>query len=63
VSSAPLTLFVLISAGMFALLLFVAWSHNHSAYQTRYAEWDRSFICQRCGAVSRQEVGAYISAC
>jgi hypothetical protein len=56
VSSVPLTLFALISAASFALLLFLVWKHNHSAYQKRLAEWDRSFLCQRCGAVSQQDI-------
>jgi hypothetical protein len=56
VSSAPLTLFALISSAVFVLLLFLIWKHNHSTYQKRFAEWDRSFICARCGAVSRQEL-------
>jgi hypothetical protein len=51
VSSPPLTLFVLISGAIFALLLFFAWRHNHSIYQTQYAQWDKSFICERCGTV------------
>jgi len=55
VSSPPLTLFALISAAIFALLLFLVWRHNHSGYQERFAEWDRSFICQRCGAVSEHD--------
>jgi len=54
VSSAPLTLFVLISSGIFALLLFLVWRHNHSAYAQEYARWDRTFICSRCGTVSCQ---------
>jgi hypothetical protein len=54
VSSAPLTFFALISGAIFALLLFLAWRHNHSIYQTRYAQWDKSFICERCGTVSQQ---------
>jgi hypothetical protein len=54
VSSAPLTLFALISAAVFGLLLFFVWKHNHSTYQTQFAEWDSSFVCQRCGAVSLQ---------
>src|SRR5713226_986399 len=57
VSSPPLTFFALISAAIFALLLFIVWKHNHSKYHRRFAEWDRSFICQRCGAVSQKEVG------
>jgi amino acid transporter len=54
VSSAPLTLFALIFAAVFGLLLFFVWKHNHSTYQRQFADWDSSFICQRCGAVSLQ---------
>jgi uncharacterized integral membrane protein len=54
VSSAPLTLFALISGAIFALLLFLVWRHNHSSYQAQYAQWDKSFICERCGTVSGQ---------
>jgi hypothetical protein len=57
VSSPPLTFFALISALIFALLLFVVWRHNHATYQRRFAEWDRSFICSRCGAVSEHDPG------
>jgi hypothetical protein len=53
VSSAPLTLFSLTCGAIFALLLFLAWRHNHSSYQTQYARWDKSFICERCGTVTR----------
>ena len=55
VSSFPLTFFTLISAAGFALLLFLVWRHNHSAYAQEYARWDRAFICQRCGVVSEQD--------
>lgn len=54
VSSVPLTLFALIYGAIFGLLLFLVWRHNHSSYQTQYARWDKSFICERCGAVSQQ---------
>ncbi len=54
VSSAPLTLFALIYGAIFALMLFLVWRHNHSSYQTQYAQWDKSFICERCGTVSQQ---------
>jgi len=54
VSSAPLTLFALISGAIFALLLFLVWRHNHSIYRTQYAQWDQSFICERCGTVSQR---------
>src|SRR5882762_4404943 len=54
VLSAQLTAFGLISGAVFVLLLFVVWKHNHSNYQTQYAQWDKSFICERCGTVSQQ---------
>ncbi len=54
VSSLPLTFFTLVSAAIFAFLLFLVWKHNHSMYQRQFADWDRSFICQRCGAVSQR---------
>jgi hypothetical protein len=57
VTSLPLTIFVLISAAVFALLLFIVWKHNHSTYQARYAEWESSFLCPRCGVVSRHPHG------
>jgi uncharacterized membrane protein YbhN (UPF0104 family) len=54
VSSAPLTAFGLISGAVFVLLVFLVWKHNHSTFRKQFAEWDTSFICQRCGAVSLQ---------
>ena len=56
VLSPPLALFGLLSAGVFVLSLFLVWRHNHSTYLRRYAEWDRSFVCERCGAVSLHEL-------
>lgn len=53
VSSVPLTLFTLISAPSFVFLLFLVWKHNNSTYKKRFAEWDSSFICSRCGSVSQ----------
>ena len=52
VSSLPLTFFTLISAAIFAFLLFLVWKHN-STLKKRFAEWDSSFICSRCGTVSQ----------
>jgi len=52
VSSLPLTFFTLISAAIFAFLLFLVWKHN-STYKKRFAEWDGTFICSRCGTVSQ----------
>ena len=55
VLSTPLTVFGLTSAAMFTLLLLVVWKHNHSNYERRYTQWDRSFVCEHCGALS--EIG------
>jgi hypothetical protein len=56
VSSLPLTFFALISAAVLAFLLFMVWRHNHSTYQRRFADWDHSFICQRCGCIAQKEL-------
>jgi len=58
VSSFPLTFFTLISAAIFASLLFLVWKHNNSAYKKRFAEWDSSFICSRCGSISQHHLSA-----
>lgn len=54
VSSFPLTVFGVLSACLFVALFFIYWNHNHSTYPRQYAEWDRSFICERCGTVSQK---------
>ena len=54
VSSVPLTIYAVLSAGLFVALFLVYWKHNHSTYPRQYAHWDRSFLCNRCGAVSNQ---------
>jgi hypothetical protein len=53
VSSPALAAYVVIAAVIFALILALAVRHNLSVYPKRFAEWDRAFICQRCGAVSQ----------
>jgi hypothetical protein len=55
VSSVPLTIYSLLSAGVFVVLFLVYWKHNHSSYPRQCAQWDRSFICERCGAVSQHK--------
>ena len=55
VSSPALTLFALLSATMFLLLLVLFWTHNQSTYKHRYRQWERSFLCQRCGTVTEWE--------
>jgi len=52
VSSFPLTIYAVLSSGIFVFIFLVYWKHNHSTFPRQYAQWDRSFICQRCGKVS-----------
>lgn len=52
VSSVPLTIYAVVCGGIFLALFLVYWKHNHSTYPRQYAEWNRSFICARCGAIS-----------
>jgi hypothetical protein len=52
VSSLPGELLAVLLCGVFVLLFAVIWKHNHASYQSEYAKWDRSFVCQRCGAVT-----------
>jgi hypothetical protein len=54
VSSVPLTIYTVLSAGVFVALILVYWKHNHYTYARQFGRWDRSFICQRCGTVSDQ---------
>ena len=55
VLSPALTLFALLSAATFLLLLVLFWRHNQSTYKRRYRQWERSFLCQRCGTVTEWE--------
>jgi hypothetical protein len=49
VLSPPLTLFALLSAATFLLLLVLFWRHNQATYKRRYSQWAGSFLCERCG--------------
>lgn len=53
ISSIPLTIYTVLSAGVFLAFVLVYWKHNHYTYERQFWRWDRSFICQRCGAVSQ----------
>ena len=54
VSTLPLRIYVFVAPVVFVALAFAAWRHNHLVYPMKCTEWDRSFLCQRCGAVSQQ---------
>jgi hypothetical protein len=56
VSSLPVKLYVAIGPLVFIFLFISIWRHNHSGYQRQYAQWNRSFICERCGTVSRYDI-------
>src|SRR6516225_1518171 len=55
VLSPPLTLFALLSAATFLVLLVLFWRHNQTTHRRRYSQWERSFLCQRCGTLTEQE--------
>jgi uncharacterized integral membrane protein len=55
VLSPPLTLFALLSAATFLLLLVLFWMHNQTTHKRRYSQWGRSFLCQRCGTLTEQK--------
>ena len=50
-SSLPVKLYAFLAPVAFVLLVALYWRHNHSTYQVQYAQWNRSFICQRCGTL------------
>jgi hypothetical protein len=52
VSSLPVKLYAVLAPVVLLLLVGIVWRHNHSVFRKRFAEWDRSYICQRCGAMS-----------
>ena len=54
-SSLPVRLYALFSPMVFLTLLALYWRHNHSTYSRQYALWDRSFVCERCGNMSRHD--------
>jgi hypothetical protein len=57
VSTVPVKLYVVLAPIALVLLAAMFWRHNRLVYPHQYAEWDRSFLCQRCGAVSPQGTG------
>lgn len=54
VSSLPGVVGMFVLAIGFLVSLFVIWRHNHLVYPRQHAEWNDSWVCQRCGGVSAQ---------
>ena len=52
-SSLPVKLYAVVFPLVFLFLVTLFWRHNHSTYSREYAEWNRSFLCERCGTVSQ----------
>jgi len=55
VLSPPLTVFALLSTATLLLSLVLFWRHNHTTHKRRYSQWERLFLCQRCGTLTEQE--------
>ena len=51
-----LTGYALIAGVIFAFLLVLVVRQNRSVYTRRFAEWNQSFICERCGQTCQLEV-------
>jgi hypothetical protein len=51
VSSLPVKLYVFVAPAVFLCLVFSVWHHNRLIHPRQFAEWDRSFLCRRCGMV------------
>jgi hypothetical protein len=56
VSTLPVKLYVFLAPVAFVALVAVFWRHNHLVYPRQFAEWDRSYLCQRCGTVTAQSI-------
>jgi len=56
VSTLPIKLYVFLAPFVFVALLAVFWQHNRLVYPHQFAEWNRSFLCQRCGSVTAQDI-------
>jgi hypothetical protein len=55
VPSSGIKLGLLIGLGLFVLLVLATWRHNRFAYPALYDQWDRSYLCLRCAAVTERE--------
>src|SRR5216684_4446924 len=55
VSALPVVMFGVIGAVVLLALLAVIWRHNQLVYPRAYDQWGRSFVCQRCGAITQEK--------
>ena len=54
VASVPLVVYTTLAVCAFVAIVAGFWRHNHATYPRRFAKWNRSFVCNRCGRVSEQ---------
>jgi hypothetical protein len=54
VSSLPVKIYAVVAPLVFLFLVVSIWRHNHSTYQEKYAQWNESYMCERCGTVNQQ---------
>jgi hypothetical protein len=55
VSSLPVKIYVAVAPFVFIFLFILTWRHNHSTYRQERSQWNDSYICNRCGTVSRHD--------
>jgi len=55
VTSPALTAYALIAVVIFGFVLAIVVSHNHSVYPKRFGQWNRAFVCERCGTITRAQ--------
>lgn len=53
VSALPVVVFGVIGTAVLLAWVAVIWRHNQLVYPRAYDQWERSFVCQRCGAVTQ----------
>ena len=54
IASVPLAVYMALAVCIFVALCVGFWKHNHATYPRRFAKWNRSFVCNRCGTISEQ---------
>jgi high-affinity Fe2+/Pb2+ permease len=52
VASSPGEMFAIALLAFLTAVLSAVWRHNRSVYPRAFAQWGRSFVCLKCGAIS-----------
>jgi hypothetical protein len=55
-SSVGVVSYLVLFPVVFLFCLFLVWRHNTFFYPGQLERWNRSFLCERCGAVSEHNV-------